>query len=137
MGRSVNKVIILGRLGKDPVVRSTPSGAEVAQFSVATETSYKDKSGEWQKNTDWHDCVAWGKLADVVKQHTQKGSQIYLEGRLQTRSWDDKQSGQKRYKTEIIVGELCLLGEKRERPQSAESDYAEPASEIADDDIPF
>lgn len=137
MGRSVNKVIILGRLGKDPVVRSTPSGAEVAQFSVATETSYKDKSGEWQKNTDWHDCVAWGKLADVVKQHTQKGSQIYLEGRLQTRSWDDKQSGQKRYKTEIIVGELCLLGEKRERLQSAESSYADPASEIADDDIPF
>ncbi len=134
MGKSVNKVIILGRIGKEPTVRNA-GNSTVAQFSVATESSYKDKSGEWQKNTDWHECVAWGKLADVVQKYVSKGDQIYVEGRLQTRSWDDKETGQKRYKTEIVASELCLLWERKGEKQ--ESGYTRSDEHIADDDIPF
>ena len=134
MSKSVNKAIILGRIGKDPTVRNA-GNSTVAQFSVATESSYKDKSGEWQKNTDWHECVAWGKLADVVQKYVSKGDQIYLEGRLQTRSWDDKETGQKRYKTEIIVSELCLLSGRKEEKQN--SPATAPDEDIQDSDIPF
>ena len=134
MGKSVNKVIILGRIGKDPTLRKV-GNSTVAQFSVATESSFKDKSGEWQKNTDWHECIAWGKLADVVQQYVSKGDQIYVEGRLQTRSWDDKETGQKRYKTEVVVGELCLLSERKEEKQNSPATATE--EDIQDSDIPF
>lgn len=134
MGKSVNKVVILGRLGKDPVIRSTSGGTNVANFSVATESNYKDKTGQWQKTTEWHDCVAWSKLAEVVRQYVAKGSQIYLEGKLSTRSWDDKESGQKRYKTEIVVAEICLLSAKQEGRQQAATQQDEG---FYDEDAPF
>ena len=109
MAKSVNKVILVGNLGKDPEVKYTPSGTAVAKFSLATNERYKDKAGEWQDRTEWHNIVAWQRLAEIVGEYVKKGSKIYIEGRLQTSSWDDKETGQKKYKTEVIANDLVLL----------------------------
>ena len=114
MAKSVNKVILVGNLGKDPEVKFTPSGTAVAKFSLATNERYKDKAGEWQDRTEWHNIVAWQRLAEIVGEYVKKGNKIYIEGRLQTSSWDDKETGQKKYKTEIIANELVLLGGRGE-----------------------
>jgi len=155
MPKSVNKVILIGNLGKDPEVKYTPSGVPVAKFSLATNERYKDKSGEWQDRTEWHNIVAWQRLAEIVGEYVKKGSKIYIEGRLQTSSWEDKQSGEKKYRTEIVVNDLVLLsgrgegdGEGRsrsaaasgpsgmdQRPQQPEELHQETG--ITDEDIPF
>jgi single-strand DNA-binding protein len=114
MAKSVNKVILMGHLGKDPDVKYTPSGVPMAKFSLATNERYKDKSGEWQDRTEWHNLIAWQRLAEIVGEYTQKGSHVYIEGRLQTSSWEDKQSGDKKYRTEIVVRDISLLGGGRE-----------------------
>jgi single-strand DNA-binding protein len=155
MPKSVNKVILLGNLGKDPEVKYTPSGVPVAKFSLATNERYKDKSGEWQERTEWHNIVAWQRLAEIVGEYVKKGSKIYIEGRLQTSSWEDKQSGEKKYKTEIVASDLVLLSGRGEgggehegrssRGAAAGSSFdqrthhaEEPApTEITDEDIPF
>jgi single-strand DNA-binding protein len=156
MAKSVNKVILVGNLGKDPEVKYTPSGVPVAKFSLATNERYKDKAGEWQDRTEWHNIVAWQRLAEIVGEYVKKGSKVYIEGRLQTSSWEDKQSGEKKYRTEIIAQDLVLLGGRGEgdgegrvsRGASAgasadqrashadEAAQAHPA-EITDEDIPF
>ena len=140
MPRTVNKVILLGSAGKDPEVRYAASGTAFASFTLATNERYKDKSGEWQERTEWHSLTAFSRTAEVVRDYVKKGSKLYIEGKLQTRSWDDKQSGQKRYRTEIVVDELVLLsgtGERHEAP-AAQSHASEPdAAEIDDDSIPF
>jgi single-strand DNA-binding protein len=119
MAKSVNKVILLGTLGKDPELKYTPQGTPVARFSMATNSSYKDKqSGEWKEQTEWHNIVAWQRTAEVAAEYLKKGRQVYIEGRLQTRSWDDKESGQKKYMTEIIVNELVLVGGRQEGGES-------------------
>lgn len=114
MPKSVNKVILLGNLGKDPEVKYTPSGVPVAKFSLATNERYKDKGGEWQERTEWHNIVAWQRLAEIVGEYVKKGSKIYIEGRLQTSSWEDKQSGEKKYRTEIVASDLVLLSGRGE-----------------------
>ncbi|HCM40625.1 MAG: single-stranded DNA-binding protein [Bdellovibrionales bacterium GWC1_52_8] len=106
---SVNKVILVGRLGQNPEVRYTPSGAAVANFSVATNESWMDKSGQKQERTEWHRVVVWGKLADLCKQYLAKGRQVYVEGRLQTRQWQDKDN-QTKYTTEIQAQTVQFLG---------------------------
>ncbi|MBC7692775.1 MAG: single-stranded DNA-binding protein [Methylotenera sp.] len=106
---SVNKVILVGRLGQNPEVRYTPSGAAVANFSVATNESWQDKSGQKQERTEWHKVVVWGKLAELCNQYLQKGKQVYLEGRLQTRQWQDKDN-QTKYTTEIQAQTVQFLG---------------------------
>ncbi|MBC7386480.1 MAG: single-stranded DNA-binding protein [Cryobacterium sp.] len=106
---SVNKVILVGRLGQNPEVRYTPSGSAVANFSVATNESWSDKSGQKQERTEWHRIVAWGKLAELCNQYLQKGRQCYVEGRLQTRSWQDK-DGQTKYSTEVQATTVQFLG---------------------------
>jgi single-strand DNA-binding protein len=108
----VNKVILVGNLGRDPQVRSTPSGQPVADFTLATNRKWKDKNGQRQEQTEWHTIVCWGRQAEVAGQYLTKGKQIYVEGRLQTRSWDDKQSGEKRYKTEVICENFQMLGQR-------------------------
>ena len=108
MARGVNKVILIGNLGGDPEVRYTPSGAAVANCTLATNESWNDRDGQRQERTEWHRLVFWSKLAEIVGQYLKKGSKIYVEGRLQTRSWDD-QSGQKRYTTEIVVNDMQML----------------------------
>ena len=108
----VNKVILVGNLGRDPEVRSTPSGQPVASFTLATSRKWKDKSGQRQEQTEWHQIVCWGRQAEVAGQYLTKGKQIYVEGRLQTRSWDDRQTGEKRYRTEVICENFQMLGSR-------------------------
>jgi single-strand DNA-binding protein len=161
MAKSVNKVFLLGNVGKDPEIRSTPSGTMVATFGLATSDRYQDPQGNWQDRTEWHNLVAFKRTAEIIRDYVKKGSKLYIEGSLRTSSWDDKQSGQKRYKTEIIVNDLSLLSGRDEgsggaggygraassassaasfdqRPPAAagQDEYAQ-AAEISDDDIPF
>ncbi len=140
---SVNKVILLGRLGKDPEVRFMTDGTAVANFSMATTESWKDKSGAKQEKTEWHNCTAYKRLAEIVGEYVKKGSQIYVEGKLTTRKWQDKE-GKDRYTTEIIVHELTMLGGKSENSQAGAPQESKPSTNIqkdpfADfpDDLPF
>lgn len=107
----LNKAMIIGRLTRDPESRATPQGSNVASFSVATNFSWKDQSGNRQDKTEYHNVVAWRKLADICTQYLKKGSKVYIEGRMQTRSWDDQQ-GQKKYRTEIIADNMIMLDSK-------------------------
>ena len=150
---SVNKVILVGRLGRDPETRFTGGGQAVANFTLATDSTYKDRSGERQKKTEWHRIVVWSKLAEICQQYLKKGSLIYIEGRLQTREWEDK-SGQKRSTTEIVASEMRMLGGRSEgaaagagagaaASHSTDADVM-PADDaaghepnISDEDIPF
>jgi single-strand DNA-binding protein len=113
----VNKVIIVGRLGKDPEVRTIGNGGTVAQLTVATSENWVDKEGHKQERTEWHRVVAWGKLADICGKHLSKGRQVYVEGRLQTRSWEDQQ-GVKKYSTEIVASTVQFLGAANERSEN-------------------
>ena len=153
MAKSVNKVILIGNLGKDPEVKVTPSGTPVAKFSLATNERYKDKAGQWQDRTEWHNLVAWQRTAEIIGEYVKKGSKIYVEGSLRTSSWDDKNTGEKKYRTEIVVNDLVLLsgrgdGESASRSAGAggsnfdqRAPEPEPATAhsggITDEDIPF
>ncbi len=110
MARGVNKVILVGNVGKDPEIRATQSGMQIASFSLATTDRTKGQDGQWTDRTEWHNLVAFQRTAEIVRDYVKKGSQVYVEGKIQTRSWDDKESGQKKYKTEILVNDLQLLG---------------------------
>jgi single-strand DNA-binding protein len=148
MARGVNKVILIGNLGKDPEIRYSASGSAIANITVATSESWKDKqTGENVEKTEWHRVVFYQRLAEIAGEYLRKGSKVYLEGRLQTRKWQDKNSGQDRYTTEIIADNMQMLDSKGgsagtspsfEKPaaMSAMADAA-PAMESFDDDIPF
>jgi single-strand DNA-binding protein len=157
MAKGVNKVLLLGNVGKDPEIRSTAGGMTVASFSLATADRAKDAQGNWVDKTEWHNLVCFQRTAEVVRDYVKKGTQLFVEGKIQTRSWDDKTSGEKKYKTEILVNELTLLGSKGGGESSGSSsgggysksntasygsnapasqpDYADTG--ITDDDIPF
>jgi single-strand DNA-binding protein len=155
MSGSVNKVMLIGRLGKDPEVKYTPSGTPVAKFTLATDEVFKDRNGEQQRRTEWHTIVAWSRLAEICGEYLTKGKQVYIEGSIRSRQWED-QSGGKRTAYEIVAREMKMLGSKAdsERPSatgpmpvspsrgSAEPepsmDSPPPASpEITDEDLPF
>jgi single-strand DNA-binding protein len=114
MAKSVNKVILIGNLGKDPEIKYTPGGMPVARMTLATNERFKDKEGNWQDRTEWHNLVAFQRTAEIAGEYLKKGRTVYIEGSLRTNSWDDKESGQKKYRTEIIVNDLVLLGGGRE-----------------------
>jgi single-strand DNA-binding protein len=157
---SVNKVILVGRLGRDPETRYTGSGQAVANFSLATDETYKDKSGERQKRTEWHKIVVWGKQAEIAQQYLKKGSLVFVEGRIQSREWQDKE-GQKRTSFEIVANNFRMLGGRADGAAAAAGAGAghggtqsrpidpdmeggpmleEPSAsgpEISDEDIPF
>lgn len=116
MARTLNRATILGRLGQDPEVRTTPQGSTVCNLSVATSESYKDKNDQWAEITDWHRVTLWDRLADTASKYLKKGSKVYIEGKIRTRTWEDK-DGNKRYMTEIIGNQLLLLD-----PKSSEGD---------------
>src|ERR1700739_735021 len=99
MAKSVNKVILVGNVGKEPEVKFATSGTAIANFSIATSERFKDKSGEWQDRTEWHNLVAYQRTAEIIRDYVKKGNKLYIEGRIQTRSWDDKTSGEKKYRT--------------------------------------
>ena len=145
----VNKVILVGNLGSDPQVRYTPGGQAVANFNIATSERFNNKAGEKEERTEWHRIVAWGKLAEICQQYLKKGKQVYIEGRLQTRQWEDQQ-GQKRQTTEIVAQTMQMLGRACEGGgpaggggsdfQSQDFGSPEPAPQGAsttDDDLPF
>ncbi len=155
MAKSVNKVFLLGNVGKDPDIRTTPGGTMVASFGLATSERQKDASGNWSDRTEWHNLVAFSKLAEIVKDYVKKGSKLFIEGRLNTRNWEDKDTKKKVYRTEVIVSDLSLLSAREEgsgggrsassaasfdqRPQATAGgpdEYSQQA-EISDDDIPF
>ncbi|NLX11570.1 MAG: single-stranded DNA-binding protein [Chloroflexi bacterium] len=112
MARGLNKVMIIGTLGRDPELRYTPSGRPVASFSVATSRSWTSSEGERREETEWFNVVAWGNLAEICKTHLNKGQQVYVEGRLQTRGWEDE-NGTRHYRTELVANEMILLGDRR------------------------
>lgn len=138
MSYGLNKVTLIGNLGKDPELKYTPSGEAVVRFSIATNESYKDPNGQLVERTEWHNIVAWRKLAELFGQYLKKGSKVYLEGKLQTRSWEDKE-GNKRYTTEIVANEFVFLDTRGGGGESAAS-HAEPVTAPApekEDDLPF
>ena len=155
--KSVNKVILIGNLGKDPEVKYTQGGMPVAKFTMATNERFKDKEGQWQDRTEWHNITAFQRLAEIVGEYLKKGGKCYIEGSLRTSSWDDKETGQKKYKTEIIANDLVLLSGRGEGAgddsggrsrvataagnnfdQSApEPQHAAASTPISDEDIPF
>ncbi len=143
--RGVNKVILVGNLGRDPEVRYTKDGTAVANLNLATTETWNDGSGQRQERTEWHKVVAWGKLAEIAKEYLGKGKQVYIEGRLQTRSWEDKE-GVKRYTTEIKADQMVMLGGRggdgtsRDSgpPPPEASDFGRPESfQATEDDVPF
>ena len=157
-GRSLNRVQLIGNLGKDPEIKYTPQGTPNAKLAIATNERFKDKAGEWQDRTEWHNVVLWQRQAEIAGEYLKKGSKVYIEGRLQTRSWDDKQTGQKKYMTEVVASDLILLGGRGEGAGGGEfagssrgasgssgnnfdqrTPDAEPApaGPITDEDIPF
>ena len=150
----INKVILVGRLGKDPEIRSTPGGNTVAKFTVATDEKFTDRSGEKQERTEWHNIAAWGKLGEICGQYLRKGKLVYIEGSLRTDSWDDKESGQKKYRTEIVANTMKMLdrrgdeggggggyesgGYNKSQSQSRGGGRSAPADMIEDDEeVPF
>ena len=145
MPKSINKVILVGNVGADPEVKSTPSGVPVGKFSIATNERFKNKSGEWQDRTEWHNIVAWQRLAEIVGEYVSKGSKVYIEGKLQTSSWEDRRSGEKKYRTEIVARDLVLLGLREngnsKQGHATSGEQREPddagSGEITDEDIPF
>jgi single-strand DNA-binding protein len=156
MAKGVNKVFLLGNVGKDPEIRATAGGMTVASFSLATADRAKDAQGNWADKTEWHNIVCFQRTAEVVRDYVKKGSQLLIEGKIQTRSWDDKASGEKKYKTEILCNDLTLLGGKSGGAESGSYasgsrsaattsyDQRQPATVpdygdngITDDDIPF
>ena len=152
MAKSVNKVILLGNVGKDPEIRSTTGGTLVANLSLATSERYKDKSGEWQERTEWHNLVSYARGAEILRDYVKKGSKLYVEGRITTRSWDDKDNGKKAYRTEIVVNDISLLStsdgsngrqasnereshSRAKRENNVAEDYGDLG--ITDSDVPF
>lgn len=131
---SVNKVILIGNLGDDPVIRYAPSGAAIANLSIATSESWKDKQGDKQEKTEWHRIVLYQRLAEIAGEYLTKGAKIYLEGRLQTRKWQDK-SGQDRYTTEIVGDSLQMLSSNKKEDKAPVSNVSE--KDIFETDIPF
>jgi len=143
---SVNKAILIGNLGTDVELRSTSGGQNVANFRIATNRVYTDRSGQRQEQTEWHNIVAWGRLAEICEQYLKKGDQVYIEGRIQTRSWED-QSGQQRWTTEVVAQEMTMLGGGGGGGTGRGRDSADTGFEEAnggpgtvqeeDDDVPF
>lgn len=149
MARGVNKVILVGNLGQDPELRYTGSGTAVCNLRLATTESYKDSNGEWVEKTEWHSVVAWARLAEICNEYLKKGSQVYFEGSLQTRSWDDR-DGNTRYTTEVKAREMLMLGgrddsfgpsngsfNKQQKSSEKTSEAEDDFSFEPDDDLPF
>ena len=143
---SINKVILVGRLGKDPEVKATPSGSTVAKFSLATDEKFTDREGNKQERTEWHNVIAWGKLGEICGQYLRKGKLVYIEGKIRTDSWEDKETKQKRYRTEIIADTMQMLDRKGDDEgggggytgaRKGTSSSSSSAPEMDDDEVPF
>jgi single-strand DNA-binding protein len=150
---SVNKVILVGRLGKDPEVRSIPNGTTVTKFTIATDDRYTDRDGNKQERTEWHNITAWGKLGEICGQYLRKGKLVYIEGAIRTESWEDKETKQKRYRTDIVANGMQMLDRKGDeeggssgggssyggarRGGSSGSSSSSAPPDMEDDEVPF
>ncbi len=119
----INKVILVGRLGKDPEIRSTPGGNTVAKFTIATDERFTDREGNKQERTEWHNIAAWGKLGEICGQYLKKGKLVYIEGSIRTDSWDDKESGQKKYRTEVVANTMKMLDRRGDEGEGGGGGY--------------
>jgi single-strand DNA-binding protein len=154
MPKSLNRVELLGNVGKDPEVKFTPSGTAVAKFSMATTSRYKDKNGDWQDKVEWHNIVCWARLAEIAGEYVHKGDKLYIEGRMETSSWEDKQTQQRKYMTSVVASDLILLGNRQhesagddaetvrrqgrgEERTGREGTPTGPGNEADDSDLPF
>jgi len=152
MAGSVNKVILIGRLGKDPETKSTPNGTTVTKFTIATDERFTDREGNKQERTEWHNIVAWGKLGEICGQYLRKGRLVYIDGSIRTDSWEDKETKQKRYRTEIIANNMQMLEKKSDDDGGGSysgggnsyagstrksSTSSSPGPEMDDDEVPF
>lgn len=159
MAKGTNKAFLLGHVGRDPEIRFTASGMTIANFSLATADRQKDGQGNWEDKAEWHSLVAFHRTAEIVRDYVKKGTQLFIEGKIQTRSWDDKATGEKKYRTEVLIDELTLLGGGSGRENGSHSngrghsrrnsegfgrsrsatheEYAYADEGITDDDIPF
>lgn len=146
MSGTVNRVILIGRLGKDPEIRSTPNGSTVAKFSIATDERFTDRSGEKQERTEWHNIAAWGKLGEICGQYLKKGKLVYIEGSIRTDAWDDKETGQKRERKEIVARDMQMLDRRGDENDGGGGSYAgakksgsAPQPDVVQDDeeVPF
>lgn len=140
MAKSLNKVMLIGNLGKDPELRYTSGGSPVATFSLATNESWKDQEGTLQERTEWHNIVVWAKLAEICQQYLKKGRRVYIEGRIQTRSYDDKNTGAKKYITEIVASNMIMLDAREAGDAGGSlggSDVQQTQGEASKDDLPF
>jgi single-strand DNA-binding protein len=134
--------MLVGNVAQDPEVKYTASGVPVAKVSLATNERFKDRKDQWQDRTEWHSVVTWQRLAEIVGDYVRKGSKLYVEGKLQTSSWEDRQSGERKYRTEIVVRDVVLLssredGEKAGKEPASQHSVLEPVPSVVDDDIPF
>jgi single-strand DNA-binding protein len=138
MSRGLNKVMIIGHLGREPEMRYTPSGRPVTSFSVATTRTWNSPDGERREETEWFNVVSWGNLAEICKQYLTKGQQVYIEGRLQTRRWED-QEGKKHFTTEVVANEMIMLGDRPLRSNAAAEggSYNAPEPSVEEDEFPF
>lgn len=136
---SLNKALLIGNLGRDPETKYLPSGGAVCNFSIATTEKYKDKDGNKVERVEWHNIVMYGKLAEIAQQYLKKGATVYLEGRIQTRKWQDKSTGADRYSTEIVADQMQMLGGKGERGESSTTPQSNQSQSTDDfeDSIPF
>lgn len=143
MAKSLNRAMLIGNLGRDPELRYTPAGVAVASFTIATNESWKDQDGNLQERTEWHNIVAWRKLAEICGEYLKKGKKIYVEGKIQTRSYDDKNTGAKRYITEIVADNIIMLDGRGGASSEGGSGLTPPAEQpesgggAKDDDLPF
>lgn len=128
MAKSVNKAILLGYVGKAPVIRSTTGGTVADSFSLATSERQQDREGQWTERTEWHNLVAFGRTAEIIRDYVNKGTHLFIQGKIQTRTWDDRESGQKAHRTEIVISDLTLLGGHREGDGTATSNRGETGS---------
>ena len=136
MARGLNKVMVIGHLGRDPEMRYTPSGRPVTTFSVATSRSWTTSDGERRSETEWFNIVAWGSLAEICKQYLNKGQQVYVEGRLQTRRWEDEE-GNKRSTVELVAREMIMLGDRRKDDDEGSTDDQDADLQEEEDEFPF
>lgn len=136
MSRGLNKVMIIGHLGRDPEMRFTPSGRPVTTFSVAVSRTWNSSNGERRSKTEWFKVVAWGNLAEICKKFLTKGQQVYVEGRLETRQWEDK-DGQKRTSVDVVASEMTMLGGRRDKGDENDEDSYDNPPEIDEDEFPF
>jgi len=143
MAKSLNRAMLIGNLGRDPELRYTPAGVAVASFTIATNESWKDQDGNLQERTEWHNIVAWRKLAEICGEYLKKGKKIYVEGKIQTRSYDDKNTGAKRYITEIVADNIIMLDGRGGASSEGGSGVTPPTEQpesgggAKDDDLPF